>query len=103
MGKRFWKWEGNIQNGSLVDVFEKNAYMGTGFYNSQSKITVRLISNNANDTFDPSFWRRRVEYAVNYRKTVMPGEDFLCCRLIHGEADQMPGLTDDRYNDILSI
>jgi 23S rRNA (cytosine1962-C5)-methyltransferase len=77
--------------------------MGTGFYNSASKIAVRLVSRNANDTFDARFWRRRVEYAVRYRKTVMPGGDFKCCRLIHGEADQMPGLTVDRYENILSV
>jgi 23S rRNA (cytosine1962-C5)-methyltransferase len=44
-----------------------------------------------------------VEYAIRYRKTVMPGADFACCRLIHGEADQMPGLTVDRYGSILSV
>jgi len=95
--------EGEPQNGELVDVLARNAYMGTGFYNSNSKITVRLISRNANDVFDEHFWRRRVEYAVRYRQTVMPGEDFSCCRLIHGEADQMPGLTVDRYGGILSV
>lgn len=84
---------GQLENGGLVDVFAGNAYMGTGFYNDHSKITLRLISRNANDRFDANFWRRRVEYAVAYRKTVMPGADFRCCRLIHGEADQMPGLT----------
>jgi len=94
---------GEPQDGGLVDVFAGNAYMGTGFYNSASKITVRLISRNANDVFDARFWRRRVEYAVRYRKTVMPGADFACCRLIHGEADHMPGLTVDRYGSILSV
>ena len=44
-----------------------------------------------------------MEYAVRYRKTVMPGADFACCRLIHSEADQMPGLTVDRYGPILSV
>ncbi len=93
--------QGELENGGLVDVFAGNAYMGTGFYNDHSKITIRLLSRNANDRFDGAFWRRRVEYAVAYRKTVMPGADFHCCRLIHGEADQMPGLTVDRYGDIL--
>ena len=89
-------------NGELVDVRAQNgAYLGTGFYNDHSKITVRILSRNANDRFDPPFWRRRLEYAINYRKTVMPGDDFNCCRLIHGEADQFPGLTVDRYGDIL--
>jgi len=102
-GEEIRKTEGDLQNGGLTDVFAGNAYMGTGFYNSASKIAVRLISRNANDVFDERFWRRRVEYAVRYRKTVMPGADFNCCRLIHGEADQMPGLTVDRYNGILSV
>lgn len=93
--------QGQLENGGLADVFAGNAYMGTGFYNDHSKITIRLLSRNANDRFDAAFWRRRVEYAVAYRKTVMPGADFRCCRLIHGEADQMPGLTVDRYDNIL--
>ena len=94
---------GNPENGGLADVFAGNAWLGTGFYNDKSKITVRLLSRNANDTFDEPFWARRVNYAIDYRRTVMPGADFKCCRLIHGEADQMPGLTVDRYNDLLSV
>ena len=102
-GEEIRSVRGEVVNGGLVDVFAGNAYMGTGFYNAASKITVRLISRNANDQFDAGFWRRRVEYAVGYRKTVMPGADFKCCRLIHGEADQMPGLTVDRYDTLLSV
>ena len=102
-GEEIRKTEGLPQNGGLVDVFAGNAFMGTGFYNNTSKITVRLISRNANDVFDARFWRRRVEYAISYRKTVMPGGDFACCRLIHGEADQMPGLTVDRFGSFLSV
>jgi len=102
-GEEIREIDGAPENGQLVDVFAGNAYMGTGFFNSASKITVRLISRNANDVFDARFWRRRVEYAVHYRKTVMPGADFACCRLIHSEADQMPGLTVDRYGSILSV
>lgn len=69
-GEEIRKTEGVPQNGELVDVFAGNAFMGTGFYNSASKITIRLISRNANDVFDARFLRRRVEYAVRYRKTV---------------------------------
>ena len=83
-GEEIIKVEGEPQNGSLVDVFAGNSFMGTGFYNNASKITVRLISRNANDVFGARFWRHRVEYAARYRKTVMPGTDFACCRLIHG-------------------
>ena len=79
-----------------------NSWQGSGFYNPNSKITVRLISRNGNDVFDYGFWKRRIAYSIKYRKTVMPGDDFKCCRLVHGEADQLPGLTVDRYGDILS-
>ncbi|MCD8338150.1 MAG: class I SAM-dependent rRNA methyltransferase [Lachnospiraceae bacterium] len=75
-------------------------YLGTGFYSEHSKIRVRLISRNANDKFDAAFWARRIRYAWEYRKTVM-GADIDCCRVIFGEADQFPGLTVDRFHDIL--
>ncbi len=102
-GEEIKQLESQPENGSLVDVMAGNAWQGTGFYNANSKIAVRIISRNTNDRFDAAFWHRRVEYALSYRRTVMPGDDFRCCRLIHGEADQMPGLTVDRYGDILSV
>jgi len=92
---------GEVQNGGLVDaVSEKGKYLGTGFVSHESKIRVRLISRNANDRFDEAFWKRRIKYAWDYRKTVM-GEDTDCCRVIFGEADSFPGLTVDRFSDIL--
>lgn len=94
--------EGEYRNGDLVDVVTgKGKYLGTGFVNDHSKIRVRLISTNTNDKFDADFWERRLRYAIDYRRTVMPGADFKCCRLIFGEADHFPGLTVDRFNDIL--
>lgn len=94
--------EGRYANGDLVDVVtNKGKYLGTGFINDNSKIKVRIISTNTNDKFDAAFWLRRLQYAVDYRRTVMPGDDFKCCRLIFGEADMFPGLTVDRFNDIL--
>lgn len=93
-----------IANGALADVIsEKGRYIGTGFFNSHSKIRVRIISRNANDTFDGSFFKRRLEYAYSYRKTVMTEEDMNACRLIFGEADGFPGLTVDKFNDLLSV
>ena len=93
--------EGEPENGGLVDVLSlKGKYLGTGFLSETSKIRIRLISRNANDTFDEAFWKRRLVYAWNYRKTVMR-DDISACRIIFGEADQFPGLTVDRYNDIL--
>lgn len=91
----------NIDNGAYVDVMSnKGSYLGTGFYSANSKIRVRILGNNANEKYDDGFYERRIRYALEYRKTVM-GDDFKACRLIHGEADGLPGLTIDRYNDLL--
>ena len=93
--------EGQIENGILADaVSEKGKYLGTGFVSLQSKIRLRLVSRNANDKFDAAFWKRRLQYAWNYRKTVM-GEDLSCCRVIFGEADGFPGLTVDKFSNLL--
>lgn len=93
--------EGDCPNGALVDAFNgKGTWLGTGFYSEQSKIRIRLISRNANDRFDEAFWKRRIQYAWNYRKTVMDGQTD-CCRVIFGEADGFPGLTVDRFSDLL--
>jgi 23S rRNA (cytosine1962-C5)-methyltransferase len=90
-----------IPNGSLVDVVsDKNKYLGTGFLSEKSKIRIRIISRNTNDTFDDSFFERRIRYAWDYRKTVM-ADDIEACRVIFGEADRFPGLTVDRYGDLL--
>lgn len=92
-----------LDNGCLVDaVTESGRYLGTGLLSLTSKIRIRILSNNANDRFDEAFWRRRIQYAWNYRKIVM-GEDASCCRLIFGEADGFPGLTVDRFSDLLSV
>lgn len=89
------------ENGDLVDVFsDKNRYLGTGFINDASKIRIRIISRNTNDKFDAAFFERRLRYAVDYRSTVM-GNDFNSCRLVFGEADMLPGLTVDRFENIL--
>ncbi len=93
-----------IADGELADVVsEKNRYIGTGFYNSKSKIRVRIISRSTNDKFDEDFFRRRLQYAYDYRKTVMSPEDMTACRLIFGEGDSFPGLTVDRFNNLLSV
>ena len=93
--------EGDCENGGLVDaVSEKGKYLGTGFLSEKSKIRVRLLSRNANERFDAAFWQRRLQYAWDYRKTVM-GDQTSCCRIIFGEADGFPGLTVDRFSDLL--
>lgn len=89
------------ENGALVDALSENGrYLGTGLYSRESKIGLRLISRNANDRFDAEFWKRRIRYAWDYRRTVMGG-DVSCCRVIFGEADGFPGLTVDRFSNVL--
>lgn len=93
----------DAENGCIVDVLtEGGKYMGSGFLSRESLIRVRLLSRNANDTFDEAFWRRRIGYAIDYRLTVM-GDDLDAFRVIFGEADGFPGLTVDKFHDLLSV
>ena len=104
-----WVYEGEVtavdgaaEDGGLVDVVSRRgSWLGCGFYNSRSKIRVRLVSRNANDDFSDAFWERRIRYAWEYRKTVMGETDSRCCRVIFGEADLFPGLTVDRFGSVL--
>ena len=90
-----------IENGCLVDVVSrKGRYLGTGTLSASSKIRIRLISRNANDTFDDAFWERKVRWAWEHRIAVM-GDDISCCRLIFSEADGFPGLIADRFEDVV--
>ena len=96
--------EGTPENGKLVDIVSKKGrYLGTGFLSEQSKIRIRLISRNANDRFDEAFWQRKLRWAWDYRKSVMSDTDLDCCRIIFGEADAFPGLTVDKFHDLLSV
>ena len=91
---------GELRQGCIADVFsQKGAWLGAGFYSETSKIGVRILSDNANESCGPEFFERRVKYALEYRRAVM--EDLGCCRLIFGEADGLPGLTVDKFSDIL--
>ena len=91
--------------GDIVDVMSrKGKWLGAGYVNDTSKIRVRIISRNTNDIFDDEFYRRRISYAISYRRQLMGGsfnDSDAACRLIFGEADLFPGLTVDRFGDIL--
>ena len=94
-----WVYEGEVtaadggpEDGALVDVVSRRgSWLGCGFYNSRSKIRVRLVSRNANDDFSDAFWERRIRYAWDYRKVVMGETDSRCCRVI-GLKDQCFGV-----------
>ena len=109
VGGHPWVYEGEVtglsgpvSDGQLVDVISRRgSWLGCGFFTSRSRIRVRVLSRNPNDRFDRAFWRRRIQYAWDYRKTVMGPEDSRCCRVIFGEADGFPGLTVDRFESVL--
>ena len=96
-------------NGDIVDVVGENgSWQGSGLYSERSKIRCRIVSRNANDRFDEAFWRRRVTYAWRHREATMGSRtmcgqesDLTCCRVVFSEADGMPGLTCDKYGDVL--
>ncbi len=91
----------SIENGALVDIVTTDdRYLGTGFLSKNSHITVRILSKNKSDAFDRAFFKERIKFAYDFRKT-LEGRNITNCRLIFGEADQLPGLTVDRYNEIL--
>lgn len=104
-----WVYAGEVlscpesaENGAIVDVCsEKGTWLGSGLLSLASLIRVRLLSRNANDTFDENFWLRRFRYAWAYRKTVLEPADLTACRVVFGESDGLPGLTVDRFGDIL--
>lgn len=93
--------EGNFTNGDLVTVLDHDGYpLGNGFMNLHSKLRVRMMTRNAAQEIDDAFLRARIEAAVRLRKQVI---DTGACRLIFGEADFLPGLTVDKFNDVLVL
>ncbi len=93
--------EGDFSDGDVVLVRDFDGYpMGRGFINTQSRITVRMLTRDAGQEIDPDFFRMRVKNAWEYRKKVV---DVSCCRLIFGEADFLPGLVADKFSDVLVV
>lgn len=92
---------GTGDNGCLVRVNDFDGYpMGVGFINDNSKIRVRMLTRRKDTEVNEEFLRMRVRAAWEYRKKVV---DTSSCRLIFGEADWLPGLTVDKYEDVLVV
>lgn len=95
---------GTFKNGDVIMVHDFDGYpMGSGFINQNSTIRIRMLTRNPNQPIDSDFLYMRVKNAWEYRKTVMPEKDLNCCRVIFGEADWLPGLTVDKYDDVLVV
>lgn len=102
-GNEIERVEGEIEDGGLVTVVDfRRRYMGTGFYNSKSLITVRLLTHRQEEITDELI-ASRVKAACDYRRFVMnrPGTD--SCRLIYGEADRLPGVIADRFGGVIVL
>ena len=102
-GNEIERVEGEIEDGGLVTVVDfRGRYMGTGFYNSKSLITVRLLTHRQEEITD-ALIASRVKAACEYRRFVKsrPGTD--SCRLIYGEADRLPGVIADRFGGVIVL
>lgn len=92
---------GTFTNGDIVVVHDFDGYMmGRGFINQNSKIRVRMMTRNKEQQIDEAFLRNRVQTAWNYRKDTV---DTSSCRVIFGEADFLPGIVIDKYEDVLVV
>lgn len=92
---------GGFENGDIVEVQDFDGYcMGRGFINTNSRITVRMLSRKKGTVIDKAFIRRRVQDAWNYRKETI---DTSSCRVIFGEADFLPGIVVDKFSDVLVV
>ena len=95
------KIDGEFENGDIVAVLDFDGYfMGYGFINTNSKITVRLLTRKKDDVVDEKFIEKRVRDAWNYRKDTI---DTSSCRIIFGEADFLPGIVVDKFSDELVV
>ena len=92
---------GSFHNGDLVEVHDFDGYpMGRGFINQNSKIRIRMMSRKPDTQINEEFLEMRVRNAWEYRKTTV---DTSSCRVIFGEADFLPGLVVDKYEDVLVV
>jgi 23S rRNA (cytosine1962-C5)-methyltransferase len=92
---------GEYVNGDLVHVHDfDDYYLGCGYINTNSKITVRVMSRSKGQEIDHEFLAMRVKTAWDYRKTTVDTDS---CRIIFGEADFLPGIVIDKFSDILVV
>lgn len=92
---------GEYENGDIVIVHDFDGFqMGRGFINNQSRIRIRMMSRNPEQEINSAYIEKLVRQAWNYRKDVI---DTSSCRVIFGEADYLPGLVVDKYEDVLVV
>lgn len=96
------KIEGNYIPGDIVNVYSyKREFIGKGYINLKSMITVRLLTRVISEEINEDFFRKRIQNAWNYRKRVM--KDLNSCRVIFAEADFLPALIVDKFGNYLVV
>lgn len=92
---------GSFENGDIITVRDCNGFfLGYGFINIHSKLTIRILSRREGCLIDDAFLEKRVQDAWNYRKQVI---DTSSCRILFGEADFLPGIVVDKFEDVLVV
>lgn len=90
----------DIYGGVIVDVFSSNgSFVGRGYYNPLSQIAIRLLSTQQ-EPIDEAFFLKKIKVALAYRQQLGFTENY---RLVNSEADHLPGLVIDRFNDYLVV
>ena len=93
--------EGDYKAGDIVDVHSSNGtYIGSGYINPSSLIRIRILTRNKQEPINEAFFYNKLVAALEYRKQLGYVEN---CRLIFGEADGMPALIIDKFNDYFVI
>ncbi len=100
-GNELGEHDGDAQPGDIVDVHSSTgSFVGRGYYNPASQIRIRLVTREKDEIVDAGFFKRRIQQAWDYRKTIGYTEN---CRLIFGEAEMMPALIIDKFGDYFVI
>lgn len=95
------EYDGDYENGDIVEVYNHKGYfIGNGYINDRSKITIRIMTRDKDEEINKDFFKKRLQAAWEYRKTVI---DTSSCRFVFGEADLLPGLTIDKFEDYYVI
>lgn len=94
--------EGDFQAGDTVQVFDAyGRFVAKGFINLRSMIAVRVLTDDPDEPIDEDFWIGRLNRAWNYRRLVL--DDLEACRVVHSEADGLPGLIVDKFGEFLVV
>ena len=105
---KLWVYDNEIDwvddychDGDVVELLDSRmAFVALGFFNAKSKITVRILTRDKNETVDAAFFRRRLQAAWDYRRSLGFSN---ACRVVFGESDGLPGLTVDKFGGYLSV